>query len=176
MVHIAQELVHIDKGTPFFSNGSIMSQPANAGFLPTLMASTDAKHCKCPQFVTVPELTLLQMIVILNKYLWNVPPLFDHCQWGAEQQHNCCAHRTGKQTILASLLCNHPQILAGAQCSGTGWKAANNLRVPDASDAHVAGIDQAGRNCDRQSYPPSFYLAGSMHSFFAAQCLSGILQ
>ncbi|KAJ7804559.1 hypothetical protein B0H14DRAFT_2612169 [Mycena olivaceomarginata] len=73
IVHIAQELVHIDKGTLFFSNGSIMSQPANAGFLPTLMASTDAKHCKCPQFSSSTNTTgmYLRFLITVNGELNN---------------------------------------------------------------------------------------------------------
>ncbi|KAJ7730639.1 hypothetical protein B0H14DRAFT_2640190 [Mycena olivaceomarginata] len=143
MVHIAQELVHIGKDTPFFSNGSIMSRPANAGFLPTLMASTDAKHCKCPQFITSSSTNTTGMYL---RFLITV---------NGELNNSTIAVHIG-------------QILAGAQCSGTGWKAVNNLRVPDALDAHVAGIDQAGRNCDRQSYPASFYLAGTMSEWDSA--------
>lgn len=47
MVRIAQGLVHMGKGTiginPFFSDRNIMSRPAIAGLLATIMAFTDAK-------------------------------------------------------------------------------------------------------------------------------------
>lgn len=50
MVRIAQGLVHMGKGTiginPFFSDRNIMSRPAVAGLLATIMAFTDAKACK----------------------------------------------------------------------------------------------------------------------------------
>jgi 26S proteasome regulatory subunit N1 len=50
MVRIAQGLVHMGKGTiginPFFSDRNIMSRPAIAGLLATIMAFTDAKACE----------------------------------------------------------------------------------------------------------------------------------
>lgn len=49
-VRIAQGLVHMGKGTiginPFFSDRNIMSRPAIAGLLSTIMAFTDAKACE----------------------------------------------------------------------------------------------------------------------------------
>jgi 26S proteasome regulatory subunit N1 len=50
MVRIAQGLVHMGKGTltinPFFNDRTIMSKPAVAGILATLIAFTDAKACE----------------------------------------------------------------------------------------------------------------------------------
>jgi len=77
MVRIAQGLVHMGKGTiglnPFFSDRSIMSRPAVAGLLATLMAFTDAKACEL-HFVwgCLWECLcdFISRIVVLDKYHW----------------------------------------------------------------------------------------------------------
>jgi len=51
MVRVAQGLLHMGKGTlgvnPFFGDRQVMSRPAVAGLLATIMAFTDAKQCMC---------------------------------------------------------------------------------------------------------------------------------
>ncbi len=52
MVRVAQGMVHMGKGTvglnPFFSDRGVMSLPAVAGLLTTLVAFTDASNRECP--------------------------------------------------------------------------------------------------------------------------------
>jgi 26S proteasome regulatory subunit N1 len=75
VVRIAQGLVHMGKGTiglnPFFSDRNIMSRPAIAGLLTTIMAFTDAKACKsmhCLCICSKPEFK--RATVILDRYHW----------------------------------------------------------------------------------------------------------
>lgn len=74
MVRIAQGLVHMGKGTiainPFFSDRQIMSRPAVAGLLATLVAFTDTKGCKSFLWMSAPCVLTIPITVILDHYHW----------------------------------------------------------------------------------------------------------
>ncbi|KAG6853411.1 hypothetical protein C0991_004642 [Blastosporella zonata] len=81
MVRIAQGLVHMGKGTiglnPFFSDRSIMSRPAVAGLLATIIAFTDAKGFVLDKYHWMLYFLVTAMyprfLITLDEELNNVP-------------------------------------------------------------------------------------------------------
>jgi hypothetical protein len=109
MVRIAQGLVHMGKGTiginPFFSDRNIMSRPAIAGLLATIMAFTDAKACESSRFDSFERILMsthsrarqVSLDAVLPRNC-HVPSLPYHARRESREQARHSSRRSGEFT------------------------------------------------------------------------------
>lgn len=163
-VRVAQGLVHMGKGTigisPFFSDRNILSRPAIAGLLATIMAFTDAKACELVILNPNGSFLTYSLVVVLDKYHWMlyflVTAMYPRflITLNEDLESLPVTVRVGQVCagmVLEVILPSRDRSVGRGHCRPSR-QAPDNLRFPDSSDTCTVRDDRKIRVGNRGVY------------------------